>query len=549
MRISKKYAGKSIGKQVFLSRLNAPPGRRMSCGDSTEKLRHLEFQFHMSLIQEASSAAPGTEMCALPQVYPNCPNPCSLGQQPDTQQLGFKKNVVSVLDYLFDLLANWCKPNGCSFLNFDCVVNFASSILMISKSVHDQKRLPLSNSTSVSGNDQRTYPTNHKQDVNDFPVVSESYPNCSKTHIDLFKALQQAQTSYFVSNMNSKPSSVSAESQIHAQTTTNESDHSSTLNSAESYQDLIKSLNSVQGQAQETWINETMALIPSLDPSKYDTGRSTPTYTSKSFDDLHQFIGKGLPSHESENERSKSKSLQDKFIGPASNAANNLMRDLSQTTVFHHPISRFADAVVKGNNLDSSSFATNFISDADEYSYLAMQSAVEASKHSAYHLPPTSSTTTTNITNTLSQNQRDPQSIIHGSTLKEYLQQKEPMTFRNTNLNLLEKTRQQRARMPETHRVSPLSETPWASKLTSESSFLINSPMVSGSERSMSEFGTDQNSASCMNTSGLTSSDDNSDSTSNDDEGKKAKELVCSGKRIAENSEKQSNRKKTMQCQ
>jgi hypothetical protein len=65
----------------------------------------------------------------------------------------------------------------------------------------------------------------------------------------------------------------------------------------------------------------------------------------------------------------------------------------------------------------------------------------------------------------------------------------------------------------------------------------------------MSEFGTDQNSASCMNTSGLTSSDDNSDSTSNDDEGKKAKELVCSGKRIAENSEKQSNRKKTMQCQ
>lgn len=48
MRISKKYAGKSIGKHVFLSRSQQPPQY------DTPKLRRLEFQFHMSLVQEGS---------------------------------------------------------------------------------------------------------------------------------------------------------------------------------------------------------------------------------------------------------------------------------------------------------------------------------------------------------------------------------------------------------------------------------------------------------------------------------------------------------------
>jgi len=59
MRISKKYAGKSIGKHVFLSRNSAAASHsHQPVQRITSKLRRLEFQFHMSLVQEGS---PGME--------------------------------------------------------------------------------------------------------------------------------------------------------------------------------------------------------------------------------------------------------------------------------------------------------------------------------------------------------------------------------------------------------------------------------------------------------------------------------------------------------
>eukprot|EP00557_Chaetoceros_sp_GSL56_P013280 CAMPEP_0176476774 /NCGR_PEP_ID=MMETSP0200_2-20121128/241_1 /TAXON_ID=947934 /ORGANISM="Chaetoceros sp., Strain GSL56" /LENGTH=718 /DNA_ID=CAMNT_0017872485 /DNA_START=560 /DNA_END=2716 /DNA_ORIENTATION=- len=510
MRISKKYAGKSIGKQVFLSRLNSPPGRRMACVDSAEKLRNLEFQFHMSLIQESSSAS-GTDVCSLP-IYHDCVIPTSLDRNSDMQQLRFNNN------------------NG---------------------SIHDHKSLPSSNSNASGNFHKQTHPAAKTQNVkNEYQVGSESFPNASKMCNDLFNALQQAQSTYLVCNMNSK-TFPDSESQVHVKTTRIENENLSSSNSVESCDDLMKNVNYGQAQSQENWINETMAMIPSLDPSKHDTnaGRSTPTYTSKSFDDLHQFIGKGLPSFDSEKDRSKSKHLQEKFTGPASSAANNLMRDLSQTIVFHQPtVAQFTDRVLKTNNRSSGSVQTNFISDADEYAYLAKQSAIEASRHSAYHLPLTG-----NVPNTLSTNQKDTQNIAQGPKLSEqHLHQNEPMTIRNSNPDLLlEKDLQKQKRLiSETHRVSPVSaETPWTSNLTSESSFLMNIPIVSGSERSSSEIVTEHSSGSHIHSSGLnTSSDDSSDSTSGEEI--KANYRLGNGKRIlAENSEKQSNRKKAMSCQ
>ena len=74
MRISKKYAGKSIGKHVFLSRIpsllnrngvNVPVsgGSNESLVRTTQqnldKIRDLEFHFHMSLLQEGASCALG----------------------------------------------------------------------------------------------------------------------------------------------------------------------------------------------------------------------------------------------------------------------------------------------------------------------------------------------------------------------------------------------------------------------------------------------------------------------------------------------------------
>ncbi len=51
MRISKKYAGKSIGKQVFMSRLNVSPGRELAAS-THESLKKLESEFLMSVLQE-----------------------------------------------------------------------------------------------------------------------------------------------------------------------------------------------------------------------------------------------------------------------------------------------------------------------------------------------------------------------------------------------------------------------------------------------------------------------------------------------------------------
>ena len=85
MRISKKYAGKSIGKHVFLSRISSLSNHRSgavtggligsnghlnghlsgtggippSTQSDLEKIRDLEFRFHMSLLQEGAACALG----------------------------------------------------------------------------------------------------------------------------------------------------------------------------------------------------------------------------------------------------------------------------------------------------------------------------------------------------------------------------------------------------------------------------------------------------------------------------------------------------------
>ncbi len=79
MRISKKYAGKSIGKHVFLSRIPSILNRNGSAtgvpgGDgknpsllqttqeNLQKIRDLEFHFHMSLLQEGTSCPLGANV-------------------------------------------------------------------------------------------------------------------------------------------------------------------------------------------------------------------------------------------------------------------------------------------------------------------------------------------------------------------------------------------------------------------------------------------------------------------------------------------------------
>ncbi len=112
-------------------------------------------------------------------------------------------------------------------------------------------------------------------------------------------------------------------------------------------------------QAQQNWLAETMHIIPTLDPSSY-IGQYSPTYTSQSFDDLHLFIGKECPSTSNNTAKSSTTPSHSDIIGPATDAANNIIQQDSET-----------------NNCIISS-------EADAYSLLAQQSVAAVSKHSAY---------------------------------------------------------------------------------------------------------------------------------------------------------------------
>jgi hypothetical protein len=119
-------------------------------------------------------------------------------------------------------------------------------------------------------------------------------------------------------------------------------------------------------QAQQNWLSETMHIIPTLDPSSY-MGQFSPTYTSQSFDDLHQFIGKDCPPS-----TKTSITLPDnatEIKGPATEAANNLQQQ---------NLSLSNGVVSEADKFNS------HISAADTYALFAQQSAMAVSKHSAY---------------------------------------------------------------------------------------------------------------------------------------------------------------------
>ena len=189
----------------------------------------------------------------------------------------------------------------------------------------------------------------------------------SQIHENLFSAFKKAQTSYPGTNTNTLQN-LEPNKNAYEQHQSNSSINLSPTGG----------LNS--GQAQQDWINETMAMIPTLDSLNYNTGRSTPTYTSKSFDDLHQLIGKDLPNTRPANSEIKEKQTIG-MAGPATDATNKMAMtgQMHSSTVTHHNIrlDQINSPVMNGNEVV-------FAHASDEYAFFAKQSIIDASKHSAY---------------------------------------------------------------------------------------------------------------------------------------------------------------------
>ena len=163
-----------------------------------------------------------------------------------------------------------------------------------------------------------------------------------------------------------------------------------------------------KGEEQTKWLSETMSLVQSLVPacdSRYNEEETppTPTYTSKSFDDLHRLLGENIPELTFNDDESKvgvrmrMPGQSKKIEGQATKAANRLVfksrkpsnakeTDENTTTVTYH------QRINLNNKEDLTSVKTSennkdkrvFLSPSDEYAFLAQQSVLEASKHSAY---------------------------------------------------------------------------------------------------------------------------------------------------------------------
>ena len=219
------------------------------------------------------------------------------------------------------------------------------------------------------------------------PQAQSNMPG-SQMHQNLFNAFKQAQTSHAFNEHDKfdapkkKSHVASADStavgvhgiENHGKAERNEKPQ--TVTSKSTSEDLTS------GNAQQNWINETMAIIPTLDPTNY-AGRYSPTYTSKSFDDLHKFLGQGVPRIPRNDQSSSKGNVGEGVAGPATEAANRLIPKLF--------IKVETDGIAQ--QITTTNESTQYpvlINAADEYAFHAQLFAMEASKHSAYNSAPLS---------------------------------------------------------------------------------------------------------------------------------------------------------------
>lgn len=524
MRISKKYAGKAIGKQVFLSRLNVASERSMG-SSNTEVLKQLEFQFHMSVVQEgmcSDNAAAHHQKNAIVNGHGVAINPFFSGWHQQGHQSHHQQQTSSNVSEA--LLSNIPKYFNISCLHVHTLysrqnvseITFIRQPISVEAAVIEStpttfqaarsivpsgktSSATVETNTETEGGDHANYTntsTNNKNSQAQMNFVT------SQIHQNLFSAFKQAQTSYPGTN-----NLQNSEQNKHA----NEQYQSNSQNDSSS----TGGLNS--GQAQQNWINETMAMIPTLDSSNYNTGRSTPTYTSKSFDDLHQLIGKDLP-----NTRSASSEIKEKqtinMVGPATDATNKMaMKDqMHATTATHHQNMRLDQInfpVMNGNEVV-------FAHASDEYAYFAKQSIIDASKHSAYSTFPRHHPQPKEIP----QIRSDTPIVSHADNVRNNLgpPPSRPMKFNKVNVKLHSKCKENKKidAVLQGNPSLPLTLDSQSSERVSNCNSIPaihrHTPVVSASE------GTDRSAESSLMggfSSRSSGSDDNSDSASDEGQG------------------------------
>mmetsp|Transcript_1349 Transcript_1349/g.1816 ORF Transcript_1349/g.1816 Transcript_1349/m.1816 type:complete len:953 (-) Transcript_1349:744-3602(-) len=595
MRISKKYAGKSIGKHVFLSRI--PGMNSITAQEHIEKIRDLEFHFHMSLLKEGAAPTISQNIVKLStSVAGNivgggnhgCP-PGNMPIQHHAHSTILTNGTAGPFGGNASALSLSSSPGSSIFMN----ANNSQNILNVAKKANFPVACPANSTFQISNVTQppnsfltlnaaapcttfQWFPTGNA-DAPSAPVPSSSYNSSVNAHPTnpatiqqhLFNAFKEAQTS--TTQSTTATSIANLDINFQQQQDQNHSTHSSQANnqSCQGIPNMYDQKKNIKttfsnnmvkapfdqgqapdinansdkndrsgeiqntGQAQQNWLSETMDIIPTLDPSSY-MGQFSPTYTSKSFDDLHQFIGKDCP-------------LLPNSTMDNSSASVNKVDD----TVFKGPATEAADKLQNGSNVYFNNNTGN-LSAADAYAMFAQQSAMAVSKHSAYARPLSDKETITNssaaTTSAIESNQQNqehstshqtgviyqvkqeilasPSTVASSASAKTSNQpnsssgisfvtnnsatKSSSIVFNATNLQIHSAAAEEMERVDQKSNANASSQKDTSSQ-TSSSPGLGHGNVVSGSDRSMSEVGV-ESSVGGSGSSGSDNSSDNSDS-------------------------------------
>jgi len=474
MRISKKYAGKSIGKHVFLSRIPSIMNSRNGIGGvmgdvhggqggsngtmrstqhNLDRIRDLEFHFHMSLLQEGAGCGLGPNIgkglssvvAGGRPVTANVMN-CVQGRHGQASVLprssvagtpvangglganGSNGSFPMIFPSPHSSVSNFCQ-NGTSSSGSNSFLNIASQNMAAAPNasttfqwfapgpVNANAPGPspsITNSSNVSAPSttmqmQETLFNAFKeaQNSNTHGVATAIQP--PQFHITLSPSSNNAairgltdqghqngktqvngndsnnvtnessiNNAFAVGGNQNNVSDLFTTANFHDTGNSNNNTIESNMNGAISEsKEEDNEANISTSQAQQNWLSETMHIIPTLDPSSY-MGQFSPTYTSQSFDDLHQFIGKDCPpSTSTTNQQITTTGIE----GPATDAANKL----EQSANVECDMSSTAEI---------GKYSNSYVSVADSYALFAQQSAMAVSKHSAYANPLPSSNVT-----------------------------------------------------------------------------------------------------------------------------------------------------------
>jgi len=428
MRISKKFAGKSIGKHVFLSRGSAGCIDSRAGHKDSEKLRQLEFHFHMSLLQEGSHNEQGLQLGS--SLFPsgNCVPQLSAGSFPMPLQQntvlplitsnGQGSNTTSYGSGLNMTLHQGSQPpSGPSPISWP--------LMNASKQQNQGFIQPNNENNAITASQMQQQLLNTFKEAQNFiPQIKMETSNIENT-----QGIQQCTATMDINSNVTRPHQVRQDT-IQTSTHSNNEDLPDLLSGFDCVTASYKLSTSNQNPAStdkttqfHQWQPQSVHTTFSNDATS-SSAQFSPTVTSKSFDDLHQFLGKDYPP-----------STQHLLVQPHTKYSIRLEGSATNAMKSNHPGAGMLQKNHENGEV-STVDSTSSTSDAFTYAMFAQESALAVSQHSAYWHPDGKKVSpVANVEPTLTKNKHDPLTISTFNQIQSSQREQEAYTGHNQAVN------------------------------------------------------------------------------------------------------------------